>query len=414
MARQLDFAVFGATGFTGQLVSKFLDCQVCHAPGALRWAIAGRNAEKLNKLKEELRSNPQVLLADVDDRPSLVRLAALAKAVGTTVGPYARYGTELVSACVEVGTHYCDLAGEIPWIRASIDTFDAAARAKKVRVVHCCGYDSIPFDIPVYLMQRLAHKEFGALLTKVHTGLTAARGGVSGGTVHSLLGLLDDANKNEAVTRLLKDPLALVPEGDHSGRPKEVQMSPRYRPPFGWTAPHLMAPINSRVVRRSQSLLHDLYPPALEYDEFIACGEGFAGWAKAQVIAGFFGLFLGVLGVGQVRRFLVRRVLPKPGGGPSRKTRETGYFAIRSLGEGQPEGGHPFRIEAHVTGQGDPGYDATARMLGTSLLCLAQEKLEHTCRYGVLTPASCFGDVIARELERQAITFHVQVLPTAG
>ncbi len=399
MARDFDVVVWGATGFTGALVAEYLH-ETYGAEGEVRWAIAGRNQVKLENLRSRLglgASHLEILLADSHDRASLDRLTARTSVVLTTVGPYAKYGSELVASCVANGTHYCDLAGETQWIRRMIDKHHDAAREKGARIVHCCGFDSVPSDLGVWFLQREAQERFGRPCRSIAMMVKAARGGFSGGTAASLINVVKEAKTDRALRRMLVDPYGLNPPGEMSGPDERDQQDVRYDPlAESWTAPFVMAAINTRVVRRSHALLGYPWGHEFRYREAVMTGPGPAGAIKAGAVAAALGAIVTGASFDLPRSLLERFVLPEPGEGPDEKTREAGFFNLRFYGE--LDDGTILR--AKVTGDRDPGYGSTAKMLSESALCLAMDALDSDG--GVLTPVSAMAAPLLARLEARA------------
>lgn len=394
MERPLDLVLFGATGFAGRLVAEYLQD---HAPEGLRWAIAGRNAGKLQEVVDDLaRRVPGSApiphrVADSADPAALDALAAETRVVCTTVGPYAKYGPPLVAACVTHGTHYCDLTGEPQFVRRMIDAHHEAARASGSRIVHCAGFDSIPSDLGVFVLQQAAIAS-GGPCDRVEYVLTGASGGFSGGTIASLANVLEELH-DPLVRLALRDPYSLCPErGPDDGE----QRGPRYRESVGaWTGPFLMAPINERVVRRSNALLGWPYGRNFRYQESMRIGSGPAGWLGAVALSAGSGLGMVALSVGPLRR-LVLRALPAPGEGPDALARESGWFSVRLYGWR----GDRLALRVDVRGKQDPGYGATACMLGeTALALVAGESLGEP---GITTPAAAVGPALAARLSGDA------------
>lgn len=408
--RPFSLVLWGASGFTGRLVAEYL---AESAPADLAWAIAGRNQAKLEDLRVELAAlDPAlaelpILIGDSDDRPSLDALAGSTRVVCTTVGPYARYGDKLVAACVAAGTHSCDLTGEPPWIRRMIDAHRGAAQESGARIVHCCGFDSIPSDLGTFMIGE-AFKERGARLEEVRALVGRNKGGVSGGTVASMIQVLEDAAEDKAVRRLLADPYALNPEGQRSGPDGADQTFIGYDEDLrSWTAPFVMAAINSRVVRRSQALRGYPYGEGLRYSEAMSTGPGARGWARAAAVVGGLGGALLGLKWGPSKRMILKR-LPAPSEGPSREEREAGFFEMHIIGKGKDAEGQPLTLKGRVAGTKDPGYGETAKMLSESALCLALEEDKLPQRAGVLTPASAMGAVLLERLRKAGMVFAVE------
>jgi short subunit dehydrogenase-like uncharacterized protein len=400
MARDLDLVLWGATGYTGQLVAEYLSASPSAA--GLRWAIAGRDRAKLDAVHRGLRGNVEVLIGDAGDPASLDRIAARTKVVCSTVGPYAKYGSFLVAACVRAGTSYCDLTGEVPWVRRMIDEHHDDARKSGARIVHCCGFDSIPSDLGVWMLHK-AMRDRGARLARVDAYFGEASGRFSGGTVASLLGVIDEARKDPAMRKVLGDPYSLDPRprvgGPDKGDAKGVGYEPRLKK---WTAPFVMAAINTRIVRRSNAVLDYPYGRDFRYTEQMTMGGGIKGAVAATGLTAALGGFLAASQIGPLRKKIEQK-LPKPGEGPTQEQRERGYFKVRLLAEA--EGGAPHLL-GRVEDQRDPGYGSTCVMLSESALCLARDPL--TSSGGVLTPASAMGDALLTRLRAAGMTFEVE------
>jgi short subunit dehydrogenase-like uncharacterized protein len=396
-SRDLDVVVYGATGFVGKLTALYL---AEHAPAGVRVGLGGRSEDKLRQVRSELgprAADWPLLVADSSDRAALDALVARTKVVATTVGPYAQYGVELAAACAAAGTHYADLTGEVLFMRRSIDANHEAAVASGARIVHACGFDSIPSDLGVLLLSEAAGDDPLADVTLVVRG---ARGGVSGGTLASMIGVLEEVTGSPEQRRIAEDPYSLSPDrGAESGA---EDPDPRWiREHDGvWVAPFIMGMANSRVVRRSNALTSFAYGHRLKYRETVACGSGPLGQAKAAAMAAGTVGGVAALAVGPIRQGAVK-VLPKPGTGPSEKAREKGYFKIEV--DGVTESGR--RLKATVAAQGDPGYKATAVMLGESALTLALDDLPGGG--GVLTPATAMGDALVERLRAAGFTLTV-------
>ena len=394
---KLDLVVFGATGFAGALVAEYLAER--HAGSDLRWGIAGRSEQKLKAVRDKLGLQVPMLVADSADRASLDALAAATTVVCTTVGPYARYGAELVAACAAAGTHYCDLTGEAPFIRQMMDAHHEAAVASGARIVNCCGFDSIPSDLGAWYLQEQLIARDGAPAEEVRMFLAGMSGGVSGGTIASMLNILEEAS-DPAVRKVLMDPYSLCPEDMRGGPDKRDPMGVTKDPVTGWWGgPFVMAGINSRVVRRSNALLAHRYGKDFLYSEVTRTSGGPAGAAKAGSISAGTGAFFGALAFPPTRKLLERFALPSPGEGPSREAIEKGYFKV--IHSARTNGKEIGRVT--VRGKRDPGYGATACMLGEAAICLARDPL--TSPGGILTPASAMGRELVDRLNKQDVTF---------
>jgi short subunit dehydrogenase-like uncharacterized protein len=406
--RAHDIVVWGATGVAGRLVTEFLTEQ--YTPEDLALAIGGRNEAKLDGVAADLTADSDewddlpVLLGDATDPGSLRDLAANTEVVCTTVGPYTKYGTPLVDACVEHGTDYCDLTGEVNWAREIVDEYHDAAVDAEARIVHSCGYDSIPADLGTLLAQTFAVEEFGGPCHEVRIYVEGASGGVSGGTLASAAELFAAASEDPEVRKVLGNPYSLAPPGEREGVDPGEQTLPRKDPlRDSWTAPSPMAVINERVVRRSNALLD--YPWGREFrcSEVTVTGDGPSGAATAGLVSGGLGLFTLGMSLEPTRNLLRKYVFPDPGEGPSEEQMEKGHFRIRTRGRGVNEDG-PFTVDAVVGADYDPGYGGTARMLGESAMALLEDDTDSPFDGGVLTPASAIGTPLADRLEAVGFT----------
>jgi len=408
-ARRFDLVVYGATGFAGRLVAEYLAER--YAGSDVRWAMAGRSRPKLEKIRSEIATRypaaaeVEVLVADSNDRSSLDALAAAAEVVCTTVGPYAIYGDALVAACVEQGTDYCDLTGEVQWIRRIIDRHEARAESTGARIVPCCGFDSIPSDLGVFALQEAMRERLGAPADEVKLFVAGAKGGFSGGTAASLANAMKEA-RDPAVRRILGHPYALNPEGEREGPDRADQTGAARDPITGrWTGPFVMASVNTRVVRRSNALLGYPYGRDFRYGEVVRFGRGPKAMASAVAFAAGFGAFVGAVALPPTRALLERFAFPKPGEGPSRESIDRGWFRI--VLSGRRDGREIATAE--VVGKRDPGYGATACMLAESGLCLALQGKELSSPGGILTPAAAMGNALVARLNRRDVTFSVDV-----
>lgn len=401
--RDHDLVLFGASGFVGRLVAEHV---ARHAPAGTRVALAGRSRERVEAVRASLPDVAHgwpVVVADSADDAALTDLARSTRALVTTVGPYARHGLPLVEACARAGTHYADLTGEATFVRAAVDRCDDAARASGARVVHACGYDSVPSDLAVHLLHARAAADGAGDLLDVRLR-ARGRGGLSGGTVASMRGMLDDARRSPDLRRLLQDPHALSP--DRAAEP-DVDQPPTLAAPARcadgrWSGPWVMASFDGQVVRRSNALTGWSYGRGLRYGEVMDTGAGPGGAALAVGVAAGLAVGGGLLllpGVGRV----LDRVLPAPGTGPDAVTRERGFF--RSEVRATTASGR--RYTAVAAGPGDPGYAATAVMLGQTGLALALDGDRLPDRAGSLTPATALGDVLVERLRTAGHTYDV-------
>jgi len=398
-----DIVVWGASGFTGKLVAEYLSGRY-GTDRDLRWAIAGRNQPKLESIRSGLGIDAEslpIIVSDCFDIGAMRRLAGQTSVVLSTVGPYAKYGSALVEACAAIGTHYCDLAGEVQWMRKMIDQFLPDAKRSGARIVHSCGFDSIPSDIGVWFLQQEAKDLHGEVCEEIKLLVKAMKGGASGGTFASMMNALEESKRDRNVARLMVDPYSLNPEGERSGPDGRDQRGIEYHKETGvWTAPFVMAVVNQRVVRRSNAVLNYPYGREFRYSEASLIGSGPVGWIKSAAVTAGLGGFMLVASFDAGRSLLVNRVLPQPGEGPSAKQRESGFFNLLLVGK--LADGTPMR--ARVTGDRDPGYGSTSKMLSESAVCLAKDDLPSTG--GFWTPASAMGDALKKRLvENAGLTF---------
>jgi short subunit dehydrogenase-like uncharacterized protein len=406
--RSLDIALFGATGFTGKLVAKYL---AGHAPPGTRIGLAGRSEEKLAKVRGEIGSAAAdwpLIVADKSDPESLRRLAEGATVVVTTVGPYAQGGLALVEACARAGTHYADLAGEVLFMRDSIDGYDAVAKESGAKIVHASGFDSIPSDIGVLVLREKVTADGAGELEDTTLMVVGVRGGISGGTFESLMGQIDEAKADRSRAKVASDPYALSP--DRPGEPKlgdegDLRSVKRDTELGAWLAPFMMAGINTRVVRRSNALQDWAYGRKFRYREVMAFRNNPAAPAMAGAVAAGMGGLLAGLSFSPSRS-VIEKVLPSAGEGPSEKMRESGFYKI----EIHTRTSSGARYRCTVSAQGDPGYKGTAVLLGEAGLCLALDGERSPQGGGVLTPATAMGLPLADRLRSAGVTLDAERL----
>jgi len=392
MTRELDLILFGATGFTGRLVADYLKRSA--EPG-VRWAIAGRSRDKL----EALGLGVPIVVGDALDPAAVRAMASRATAVCTTVGPFARYGSELVAACAEAGTHYCDLTGEVQWMRRMIDAHHERAVQTGARIVHTCGFDSIPSDIGTWATQQAFIERFGYPARKVTALYGEQSGGLSGGTVASGLETAREASTDREVRALLRNPYALDPEPQAERPAAPDTMS------IGWerhlkmfTVPFIMAAVNTRVVRRGHALAGFPWGPDFVYREVMSTPGGVGGLFRAVGTTAVLGALMFAMSRKSLRNQIARRA-PKPGEGPSPEVRERGHWKVRLVAEGE-QGDSLVYI---VSDRGDPGYASTSRMLGEAALCLARDPLSSPG--GVQTPSVAMAQPLLDRLRRAGLVF---------
>jgi short subunit dehydrogenase-like uncharacterized protein len=403
--RAYDLVLYGATGFVGRLTAAYLCEQV---PDGSTIALAGRNRRRLEEVRDSLGPRAagwDTVVADAADAAGLVSLARSARVVVTTVGPYAKYGVRLVEACADAGTHYADLTGEVGFVREVIDRFDATARHSGARIVVSCGFDSIPSDLGVLSLHDEVRRADAGELEDTTLVVTDLRGGVSGGTVDSMRVQLDAMKRDPSLRRLVADPYALSPDRDREprlGDERDARAITRDRDLGRWRSPFAMAPYNTRIVRRSNALQDWAYGRRFRYREVMGFPDGPLGLAAAGAMTLGLAAVAGGLTIGPTRAVL-DRILPSPGDGPSEKTRRNGRFRL----EIHARTSTGARYRGMVSGNGDPGYAATAVMLGESALALSSDSAALPPAAGVLTPATGIGLQLVERLRRHDLHFDV-------
>lgn len=382
-----DIVVYGASGFTGRLVAEYL-AKEYGIGGDLRWAMAGRSAEKLATVRDEIGAPAEtpLVVADASDPASIDAMVNDTKVVLTTVGPYQLYGSDLVAACAKAGTDYVDLCGEPAWMRQMIDAHEETAKASGARIVFSCGFDSIPFDLGVHFLQSAAIERFGQPMSRVRGRVRKMQGTFSGGTAASLKATMAAAAKDPSILQLLRDPFSLAP--GHEGPEQPRGTKPLYDEAIeSWCAPFIMAPINTRNVHRTNFLSSYPYGKDFVYDEMMVTGPGEKGEAIANHIAN--------------NDSMGKDGGPKPGEGPSKEEREAGFYDVLFVGT---DGDH--RIEAVVTGDKDPGYGSTSKMIAESAICLVQDPVNTDG--GIWTSAPAMGNHLIKRLVKSAgLTFDI-------
>jgi short subunit dehydrogenase-like uncharacterized protein len=412
--RDFDLVLYGATGFVGKLTADYL----ASAGAGARIALAGRSADRLREVRDTLGDSAAdwaLLTADASQPSTLDAMAARARVVVTTVGPYAKYGLPLVGACAAAGTDYADLTGEPQFMRTTIDLFHKQAIDTGARIVHACGFDSIPSDLSVYALYRKVAEDGSGELGDTTFVVRGFSGGFSGGTIASMTELLRDASSDPDVRRLLGDPYSL--STDRSAEPdlgvqpdlpwrRGADIAPELA--GSWTAGFLMAASNTRVVRRSNALQGWAYGRRFRYSEAMSLGSSFVAPVASAGLTGGLNAAFGVGGrfFRLLPRGLVERVLPKPGTGPSEAARERGYYKA----EAYTTTSAGARYMARIAQQGDPGYKATSVLLGESGLALALDRDRLTDLRGVLTPASAMGEALLARFPKAGVSLDVSRL----
>jgi short subunit dehydrogenase-like uncharacterized protein len=388
---RFDIVVYGATGFTGQLVAEYLAAHY-RGDSQLKWAMAGRSKDKLASVRDAIGApaDTPLIVADASDPASLKAMVDQAKSVISTVGPYQLYGAELVAACVNSGTDYFDLCGEPVWMRQMIDAHEATAKSTGARIVFSCGYDSLPFELGVFCAQEEARKVFGAPTARVKGRVRAMKGTFSGGTAASMRAIFTAAANDPSLVALLRNPFVLTPGFEGPKQP------PGNRPVFdqeldSWTAPFVMANINTRNVHRSNLLMGFPYGKDFVYDEMMLTGPGEKGEANARRIAT----------ANTAEK--MNSGGPKPGEGPSKEERENGFYDLLFVALA-PDG---RQARAAVRGDRDPGYGSTSKMITECAICLLRDTPDVPA--GIWTPGAAMGHkLIKRLVDHAGLTFTVE------
>jgi short subunit dehydrogenase-like uncharacterized protein len=388
---KFDIVVYGATGFTGRLVAEYL-AQHYVGEGAPRWAMAGRSLEKLAAVRDAIGAPAEtpLIVADAGDPASLKAMVDQTSSVIATVGPYQLYGSELVAICAATGTDYFDLCGEPVWMRQMIDAHEAGAKSSGARIVFSCGFDSLPFELGVFFCQETAKKVLGAPVSRVKTRVRGMSTTISGGTAASFKATFAAAAKDLSLVAQLQNPFVLTPGFEGPKQPRGNK--PALDEDFGlWTAPFVMATINTRNVHRSNFLMNFPYGKDFVYDEMVLTGPGEQGEANAKrLIAAVNAERLGGGG-------------PKPGEGPSKEERENGFYDLLFLGLA-PDG---RQVRVAVRGDRDPGYGSTSKMISECAICLLRDTPDVPA--GIWTPGAAMGNhLIKRLVEHAGLTFSVE------
>jgi short subunit dehydrogenase-like uncharacterized protein len=387
---KFDIVVYGATGFTGQLVAEYL-AQHYVGAGDPKWAMAGRSLEKLASVRDAIGApaDTALIVADASDPASLQAMVDQTKSVVTTVGPYLLYGNDLVAACAASGTDYFDLCGETPWMRRMIDAHEATAQRSGARIVFSCGYDSLPFELGVFRCEEAATTTLGAPVSRVKGRVRAMKGTFSGGTAASGRALFEAAAKDPGLLALMRDPFSLTPgfQGPKQPAGNKPMLDEDLQ---AWVTPFFMANINTRNVHRSNMLLGFPYGRDFAYDEMQITGPGEEGEASARRIHA-------------ANNKMATSAVPKPGEGPSKEERETGFYDLLFVGIAAD--GRQVRVA--VRGDRDPGYGSTSKMISECAICLLRDTPE--VKAGIWTPGAAMGDrLIKRLVDHAGITFEVE------
>jgi short subunit dehydrogenase-like uncharacterized protein len=402
--RSYDVILYGASGFVGKQTVQYFKDQTNSVP--VRWAIAGRNRQKLATVQEQIGSNVDILVADSRDSEAIEALVSQTRVLLSTAGPFALYGNEIVAACVRFGTDYVDITGETPWVKSLIDRYHDKAAAQGTRIIPFCGFDSIPSDLGAYLVVRYLQEELGVDCRGVKAYFQA-QGGFNGGTLASALNLYDSGQVNQFTNPfLLNPPGEIVPE---TIKGNQDPTFPQYDPELGtWVAPFFMGPVNTRVVRRSQALWEQWgqsYGSDFTYQEYLKF-EPPGAWLQATAVTGGMALFAGALQSPFSRQWL-QSLLPQPGSGPEEATMNSGWFRCQLLGVGSDG----QKVQGLIYDRGDPGNRATVKFLCESALSLALNREElpgGSQRGGILTPATGLGDVLVQRLRQAGMRLQVK------
>lgn len=401
--------LYGATSFVGQItaqyLTEFLSNNKDKGGADVTWAIAGRDEEKLNELQSKLGSTVDIIIANSDDTDSLDEMTKQTQVIISTVGPYLKYGEPLIKSCTTHGTDYVDLTGEAIFIKDMMDKYQDAAKQSGARIVNSCGFDSIPSDLGVYFTQQQAEEKFGSTCDVIHMRVKAAKGGLSGGTIASMATIFEEVGKDNSRRKQVANPYLLNDDKDAPNVRQDNVSKPEYDNEHKrWLAPFVMASINTRIVHRTNQLLGYEYGRDFKYDEAMWMKDGVKGKLSSYAMsAGLFG-FATAMMVKPSRDLLSKHVLPKSGSGPSAEEQANGYFDIRLFGETA----NKDTINTKVTGDKDPGYGSTSRMLAQAALCLAQDISKEEVGGGFWTPASAMGNHLLARLEEHAgLSFEV-------
>jgi len=385
--REFDVIVYGASGYTGKLVADYIEKEYGNND-SLKWALAGRNKDKLLNIRRELNLNSSLSILEVDsnDQASLDVMTSSAKCILTTVGPYQLYGSSLVESCAKNGTDYVDLTGEPGWMYEMINAHKETAEKSGARIVFSCGFDSIPFDLGVYFVQQAVQSKFGKPAQHVRGRVKAMNGEFSGGTIASLGATMATLKEKPELIKVLANPFSLTEgfEGPAQLDDSKVLLDEKLDM---WVAPFVMAPINTKNIHRSNALLDFQYGKDFCYDEMMIAGKGEEGKQIADAMTS-----ANPMGGDNV---------PQPGEGPSKESREQGNYDVIFFADIDGE-----TVEARVTGDMDPGYGSTSKMITESAICLVQDC--PNLKGGIYTPAPAMGEKLIKRLtDKAGLTFDI-------
>ena len=403
--KELDMIVFGATSFVGQIICRYLLEE--HAEPNFTWAMAARSQDKLEQLRAELGEKSvsiPVVIADSFDDATLMAMCERTEVIISTVGPYAIFGEALVKACANTGTDYCDITGESHWMKRMISRYSDQATSTGARIVHCCGFDSLPSDLGVKFLQEQAWGKFGVYCSEVKMRVKVMKGTFSGGTVASGVNAFKEAAQDPEIRAEMRDWYSLCPRG-HNNSARQRAIGMEYDKDFkSWIGPFIMAAVNSRVVLRSNALLQERYGNEFRYNEGSLAGDGDKGRKLAKRMKSDGRLFGLVLAVPLLRWFALKFFLPKPGEGPSLREQQEGFYDLQFFGK--TDAGDEIRVR--VTGDRDPGYGSTAKMLSQAGVSLLRDVDKNEVPGGFWTPGSIFNDALYQRLSCYAgLSFEV-------
>ncbi len=401
MTKEFDIIVFGATSFAGQIITKNLMDK--YGNDSIKWAIAGRNKAKLTEVKEKCGAQAITsIVCDAADESALTEMVKRTKVVLSTVGPFALYGEPLVKICAHEGTDYCDITGEVQWYKRMLEKYEAKAIETGARIVHCCGFDSIPSDMGVFFLQEEAKREFNEYCTSVKTRVANIRGGASGGTILSMFNIATEAAKDKEVRKAFKNPYYICPENHNYHVRQQSIRGAQFDDDFdAWLGPFIMEAVNSRVVHRSNALLGSRYSNEFEYNEASIMGKGNKGKKTAKKTSFMLKAFM-IMAATKPTQWILQRFLPKAGSGPTPSQQKNGFYDLRYLGK--THSGKP--LKAKVFGDADPGYGSTAKMVSEAAICLVETP--QSISGGFWTPSSLFGQKLIDRLQKNAgLTFEI-------
>ena len=406
-----DLIIYGATGFTGKLVVEYFIKNYGLDNKKFSWAIAGRDIEKLEELKHSfIGIDPHSVkigtyVADSFNSKSLDVLTSSCRVIISTVGPYLKYGIPLVESCVKNRTNYCDLTGEVPFIRESIDSFHKKALEKKIKIIHSCGFDSIPSDLGVLLLQKDSVEKFNKTCDNVSLYVKSIRGGLSGGTISSMINIKKYIYAHSEKRDVLRSPYSLNPIDKIKNNVRQsVLKSVRWDNTLNkWTSPFLMSGVNTRVVQRTNAIAEFSYGENFRYNELSCFDKGLIGFLKACTMLMILAFLQFSMGSKLLMWMLKKTIFPKPGEGPSKSKMQSGFFKMKIIGSINKM----QKNSVTIFGNSDPGYSATAKMLAESAISTLLNQKKIPQKYGVLTPASGIGLVLIKRLKGKGISFKV-------